>query len=431
MLIVEDEPALLQTLKRLYRQVFSALGFEDVTIVETSEPKEAKNLAKDAERNPYDFVSLDINLGVAEITGLDVLSAFKRFKSAWMIAVLTGVETETSADATLGKGIAGKIRKQLRCDAYTRFWPERLIVVEKPAPALSQEESAKLLRNRLEQVARLYLEIARQRYIFRPIEVQGLERIPAKKKGQKRQFFNTKTQHWQIRFNCGDIRTLPYRAGFKTIYKLLSLGPDESLTPEAALVIEPENEKSAAPPVVIESPGNNPFITFFETLKVPFNDLNPDEQERLVKITLGSKFREFAELRLLQDDNDLSAQESDRLEAITAELGVLVPVAEAFLEARKENSNSDSEQDDHQEVALRAALQQGQLHVGGAAYESNPGRRGFDSREGQNFRARKKRIVDYLRENGFADLAEHLEGYITSTGANWSYNPPTEIEWTL
>lgn len=430
MLIVEDDPVLLRRLKKLYREVLATLGYEDVTIVEATEPKEAKNLAKAAESNPYDLVSLDINLGSAEITGLDVLGAFKRFRSAWMIAVLTGVETDSSLDTTIGKGAAAKIRKQLRHDAYTRFWPERLIVVEKPPLSLSEDQSSKLLQNRVEQIARLYGEIGRQRYVFRPIEVEGLERVPGKK-GEKRQFVHTKSLHWQIRFNCGDIRTLPDRAGFKTIHKLLSLGPDESLTPEAALVIEPERENGIEGQTVNEASGNNPFAGYFESLGVRWNDLSTEEQERLVKVTLGSKFRDFAELRGFQDENDLSADEADRLDALTTELGVLVPVAEAFIERNKQAAESDSEQENIQEMSLRAALQQGQLHVGGGNYDTRPGRRGVDSPEGQTFRARKKRAFDYLRENGFADFAEHLEGYVQPAGVNWSYNPPIRIEWTL
>jgi hypothetical protein len=41
-----------------------------------------------------------------------------------------------------------------------------------------------------------------------------------------------------------------------------------------------------------------------------------------------------------------------------------------------------------------------------------------------------KRVKDYLRENGFADFAAHIEAYVQSTGANWSYNPSGGVEWT-
>src|ERR1035437_960841 len=95
-LIVEDDTELLPKLKALYRELFISRGFDSVTIEQACSADEAKQLAKDAAQNPYDFVSLDVNLGNTEVTGLHVLDAFKRFQSAWMVALLTGVETDST-----------------------------------------------------------------------------------------------------------------------------------------------------------------------------------------------------------------------------------------------------------------------------------------------------------------------------------------------
>src|ERR1035441_5483133 len=175
MLIVEDEKALLSVLKELYRAKFKAQGFDSITIEESTNVDEARKLAKEAATNPYDLVSLDVALGDTALTGLHVLETLKRFQSAWMVALLTGVETDKSVDVTMGKARGTNLRKQLRREAYSRFPAERLLVVEKPSSLMSPEAANALLSNRLEQIAAVYSEVGRLRYIFRPIRVVSLE----------------------------------------------------------------------------------------------------------------------------------------------------------------------------------------------------------------------------------------------------------------
>jgi len=181
LLVVEDDPILLPKLKQLYREVFAAKGYDSVAIEPADNGEEAMSLARAAEKHPYDFVSLDVALGSADMTGLDILGAFKRFQSAWMVAILTGVETDASLNGTVGREAAERLRRQLRRDAYARFWAERLIVVEKPSAKEPEQKRAELLSNRLRDIASVYVEVARQRYIFRPIEVQAIERIPERR----------------------------------------------------------------------------------------------------------------------------------------------------------------------------------------------------------------------------------------------------------
>src|SRR5438105_11940670 len=101
-LIVEDDPRLLYRLAEWYRAIFVERGYvpevEQATTVE-----QARQMAKAARARPFDLVSLDVNLGDSALTGLDVLDTLKRFQSAWMAVLLTGVETDATVDKTMGK----------------------------------------------------------------------------------------------------------------------------------------------------------------------------------------------------------------------------------------------------------------------------------------------------------------------------------------
>lgn len=445
LLIVEDDPVLLPWLKQQYREIFAGFGFETIAIEEAINADEARALAKGAEKKPYDLVSLDVNLGgkrtggAAPLTGLDVLLAFKRFKSAWMVALLTGVETDTTLNKTLGNEEAETIRKQLRREAYANFWPERLLVVEKPpARSFADDKRAanELLRNRLEQIALVYGEVSRQRYIFRPIEVKGLEQV-VRPKGSNapREFVSTVSTHWQIRFNCEDIRTLSHKTGFRTLHKLLSLDrtKGDSLTPEAALVIEPKHENEQAAKKsgkAAHEDRTNPFAEYFGDLGIDWGRLGEQEQERLVQVTLRDKFTHYIELRELEAEEDLSLDDEEDLEELKKQLGVLTEVAEGYYQKKIAASDS-ARSSEYDEMALRAAAASEGMAAGAGNYEKREGGRGVDSPAAAGFRARIKRVKKSLRENGFTDFADHLDAYLSSTGANWSYHPPSGIEWTL
>lgn len=421
-LIVEDDPALLPILKEAYRTVFERHGYEPV-IEKAITVEEARRLAKAAKGKAYDFVSLDVNLGDQNLTGLDVLDTLKRFRSAWMVALLTGVEADAKFDKTVGKEKGDEIRRGLRRDAYARFPAERLIVVEKPSTSMPESEAAELLANRIEQIALVFEEVGRLRYVFRPIEVTSLERV-AQPKGQKpkRKFIETTALHWQIRFDCGEIRTLPNLSGFKTLHYLLSRDRNVSVTPEEALAIEPKAEK----PSTNLGPGDDPVAAWFEAQGIAWSDLSEPEQEKLMRAALSLKFERYRELRGFQDESDLSPAEESELTRIIRELGPLADAAEtAYLRMRPEEGEPLGA-----DVMAPGALAQDDLHVGGGNYDKlGEGRRGKDSPAAQLFRARMKRVKDCLRENGFADMAQHLEDYVMSTGASWSYNPPEGIEW--
>jgi len=422
LLIVEDDPKLLARLEELYRVAFAAHGYEPA--IETAENvSDARRLAKSAREAPYDLVSLDVNLGDPSLTGLDVLDSLKRFRSAWMVALLTGVEMDTTLDRTMGMDKGEDLRKQLRRHAYARFPAERLLVVEKPAPAIPMGEANTLLANRLGQIALVYEEVGRLRYVFRPIDVTSLERVPQPKgRKAKRSFIETTALHWQIRFNCGEIRTLPNMAGFRTLHYLLSRERSQSVYPEEALANEPKTEKAGTAKF---SQAGDPVAAYFETQGIVWRDLPQEEQDKLIRAALSLKFERYRELRSFQDEEDLSSAEESELARIVRELGPLAEAAETAYQRLRPSDREPSVQDQS------ATLAQNDLHVGGANYDTlGENRRGKDSPAAALFRARMKRVKDCLRENGFADMAQHFEDYVMSTGANWSYNPPQGVEWT-
>ncbi|MEI8040598.1 MAG: response regulator [Verrucomicrobiota bacterium] len=422
-LIVEDDGEQLAMLAELYRTIFVKLGYQPA-LEQATTADEARRLAKAAKHHPYDFASLDVNLGDAVLSGLEVLETLKRFHSAWMVVLLTGVESDPTVDATMGKLKGERLRKELRRDAYARFPAERLLVVEKPSSKLPKHEARSLLRNRLEQIALVYEEVGRLRYVFRPIEVSSLERVP-QPKGQKgkRRFIDTTALHWQIRFDCGEIRTLPNMSGFKTLHYLLSREQDASVTPEEALAIEPKAEKIDALPKQDE----DPLAAYFEAQGITWKELSPPEQEKLIRAALSLKFNRYRELRGFEDDEDLSPAEESELNGMIRELGPLADAAETAYQRMKLTEHAPGTV----EEVPPGLLAQSDLHRAGGNYDKlGEDRKGKDSPAAQLFRARMKRVKDCLRENGFADFAQHIEAYVMSTGANWSYNPPERIAWT-
>ena len=424
LLIVEDDLELSARLAGLFLAAFAERGLR-LHLEQVGSVAEARRLAKSARETPYDLVSLDVNLGDAVLSGLDVLDTFRRFHSAWMVALLTGVETDPTLDQTLGIPRAEALRRQLRRDAYARFPAERLQVVEKPTRTMPPAEADQLLADRVGQIVLLFEEVSRLRYVFRPIEVEGLLRVPQAKGGQsERQFRITRAIHWQIRYNCGEIRTLPDLSGFKTLHYLLSRNRMDAVTPEEALAVEPKAEKPAVGSAEVE----DPVARYFEAQGIAWKGLSPEEQENLMRAALSLKLRRYCELRGFQEEGDLSVQEEGELQHLRLDLGALSDAAEtAYQRLRPREGDGRPESAFPEETLARSGL-----HVtGGGNYERlDPARRGNDSPAAQLFRARMKRVRDCLRENGFADFAGHLENYVMSTGASWSYHPPAGVEWT-
>lgn len=422
-LIVEDDPDISHRISNFLKSAFEQLE-RPLELSFANSVSQARKLAKTARTRPYDLVTLDVNLGDPVMTGLDVLETLHRFKSAWMVALLTGLESDDSLDSTIGSDQANILRQSLRPLAYRSFPAERLTIVEKPSTTLGPQDQAILLENRLRQIIVLFRQIERLRFIFRPIEVEKLERIRGPRSRQRREFIRKATTHWQIRFDCGEIRTLGNLAGFRTLHYLLSHGRERAISPEEALAVEPKQETALKSQLT-----EDPVAQFFETRGIRWHSLTETERNRLIRAALAAKFERFCELRQYEDDDDLAASEEAELIRIREELGPLENAAESAYErlfAKQPDQPPPSQPD-----PAASAYQDG-LSVGTPQSNNIEGSKGrSDSTAAQLFRARMKRVKDNLRENGFADFAQHLDDYVSSTGRSWSYHPPEAFEWTL
>lgn len=430
MLIIEDDPETLKKLKRLYHDIFIAAGYDSVGIEECDSAKEAKQSARENASNPYDLVSIDVVLGDRNMTGLDILGAFRRFKSAWMAVLLTGLETDAKTEETLGKEETGKLRRQLRRRAHERFPAERLLVVEKPSTNEPSHVQENVLANKLRDIAGVFQAVSRQRYVFRPIEVDALKHIQGKKDKETKQitqegtFEPYRSLYWQVRFDCGEMRTVRHQVGYKSLHKLLSLSRAESVTPEELRVIEPpEPAKKDRPQAAMKTDGDA-VAAFFTKQGIEWESLDETARNKLVSVALAFRFKRFVELRGFEDDEDITTEEKSELDQIESELGPLAPLAETAYQRLKPDS------DDIVDPAEVAHLS-GELHTERDVYERRQGGKRKDSKAAQGFRRRFDRVANHLRKEGFPEMASHIEAYIMSTGANWSYNPPGEIEWTV
>jgi hypothetical protein len=222
------------------------------------------------------------------------------------------------------------------------------------------------------------------------------------------------------------MRTLPHRAGYKLIHKLLSLDRSQSLTPEEARAIEPPEEKSNA-----SSKGEDTVAAFFKARGIDWDSLSEAERDKMIQAALTFRFRRYTALRTLQDEDELTEAETDELAAIRKDLGPLADVAEdGYQRLKPADAPEPISASGHPVNPAEEALARGDVRVGGDNYKQSPGARGYDSTAAMGFRGRKRMALKYLRENGFADMAEHLEDYIQPNRSNWSYNPPGDIEWT-
>lgn len=149
-LIVEDEPQWAQAIKSNFLEIFNDLKLP-CTIEAPSTIQKCRDAIRSAAENPYDLISLDINFrqDAAEdpIDGLKLLAIISDYKAAWLVSILTGVESDETVDDTYGEHRARLLQYELHSRASATFPPERLMVKEKPA--LSNKE---LLAKRLRQV---------------------------------------------------------------------------------------------------------------------------------------------------------------------------------------------------------------------------------------------------------------------------------------
>lgn len=213
----------------------------------------------------------------------------------------------------------------------------------------------------------------------------------------------------------------------------------ESLNPEAALFLEPKNEKPDQAGSGDAGEVEDPVRDYFVSKGVPWNEMSEEAQENLIRVALAHRFTRYVELRELEEEEDLSANEEEELAVIVSELGPLASIAEKQysrmsgandlpVEVPTDESEENAPEDSSVDIPKMA---QNDLHPQGGNYTSRQGGWGEDSPTAMAFRARMSRCRDCLRENGFAAFAAHLEAYLSSTSGAWSYHPPSGVEWTI
>lgn len=166
-LIVEDEPRWAQAIKNQLLEILNDLGLP-CTIEAPSSIRECKEKIRSASETPYDLISLDINFredaGEVRTDGLKLLEIIKKYSAAWLVSILTGVESDSTVEDTYGFIRTRELQDELRFRACTTFPPERLLVLEKP-----QSDDKEMLTRRLSQVCMILRQSRVGRNLFRHI----------------------------------------------------------------------------------------------------------------------------------------------------------------------------------------------------------------------------------------------------------------------
>ncbi len=460
-LIVEDEAPIAERLFSLYRELFTPPAAPPPQIDHTSSALKAIQWAKICESEPYDLVSLDISLDESGLTGLDVLEEFARHKSAWMVAVFTGIETDANADSKHTKQKAETLRTEFRSAVGARFPSDRVMILEKPSKSLPAAKRKELFQSRINQVVHNYRRISPSRYLFRRKTFRGQERAPSKgrtqkgKNNAKPEFVQVEGAEWEIRMGCENIRTIPDYAGMTMLQQYLSLYPGETLAATQILHAEPDKKRAKH-----VSDDENLFDSWLKKRGYKIKQLAKDQREQLKKTELQPLFNEYIELRKQQSSNNISRACQERWSIIEKELGDYQPLAaqryddlksEHLLRELKSLRGKEDNGTLTAKEAKRLESLQSELGIDNpdqSSDDSDLATTDFGSSEhvettvdptalkdqktghsksqlADLVRQRKKHVFEYLQKNGFQELVEHLKESII----DGAYKPKPARTW--
>ena len=356
-----------------------------------------------ARGEPYDLVSLDINLGHSgnegpQQDGLHLLGEIARTHTAWMVAILTGVEKDPSFKG----GRATVVQRNLRNLAMQTFPPERLVVIEKPSELTAITETALpaaladslVLGNRIKQVVSIFEHTSSYRNIFRRLILPNQFKGDAKEeedgdafdfdtdaeaddkpKRQKKEWRKGVVVHWQIRYDCGELITVPEKTGMDVIRVLLENEHKEFKYAE----LEAKVEGGAAPGAADGG----------AAVEVIFGGAGHEQVGIPEDADVETRRQYIAQIRMLKGKiEQLENESGDPRDLAKAKSDI-----KAFRDAVKK---------------LRQAP---------------------DTQEAQRIRAHKSRILASLREQGLVDFADHLENWIRSDRGSIAYWPPSDMNW--
>lgn len=440
-LIVEDNPVWADFLEKRYRfEAAEILGVDRnfVECVRAASFDAAREKILAARDEPYDLVSLDINLGnpggqEPQKDGLHLLGDIARIHAAWMVAILTGVEK----DATFTGSRATIVRRNLRNLAMQTFPPERLVVIEKPSELTSLEttalssalEESGVLGNRIKQVVSIFEHSTSYRNVFRKLVLPNEYKDGAKAddteaedaaddgdgagkpKRQKKVWKKGAVVHWQIRFDCGEMITIPERSGMEVIRVLLE-NPRKEFSYgalEAASLGETALSKEDLGAQARPSFGQDKLSQWEQIVgEAEDGDASvgndPDTTSAAREMVLSGYGTE-------QDGNYDDTEKQSRDAYIEALQGIEGKIEE--LQKTPGNGSLISHLKS-EAAALKKEIKN--LRHGGRTAEST------------RVAAHKSRVIASLREQGLVDLANHLDECIDPKGTV-TYWPPVDMNW--
>jgi CheY-like chemotaxis protein len=438
-LIVEDEPKWAQAIKTNFLEIFNDLKLP-CTIEVPNTIQKCKEAIRNAVERPYDLISLDINFrqdAVAKpIDGLTLLEIIKKYKAAWLVSILTGVESDKTVDDTYGEQRTRELQYELHSRASATFSPERLMVKEKPALS-----NTILLAKRLRQVC-LYLRqsrIGRNRFrrLEEPCQVAVHELIDKRliKKSSPEFLRAQKAMKFVKEFNkefpkgpstCPDSqRVADYEMELK--YDLLKKNGTKLEKAQWAEDIVTLRQISFGCGEVITLPDNPNFETIVWLLRHPNEEFAAHqiggEAAELGRETVGFQHEAPADVGLLDAENDEDEEDDDDEEdpfhmenegnrrdygnnrEIQDNLNVDVTERDSHAVYRRDIKRKEAQLDSanprqrsklEAEIAdLRKALGEVRKYaVGGRSHET--------------IKQHKSRAIADLREAGQLELADHL-----------------------
>ena len=466
-LIVEDEAKWATAIKSSLLEIFNDLRIP-CTIEVPDTIRECKNAIRSGGETPYDLISLDVHLrndGSGDpSSGIDLLRIVKTYNAAWMVSILTGVETDETVADTYGEERARLLQNELRNRAFMTFPPERLVIMEKP---LLEGDR---LAARLRQLCLILRQSLVSRNLFRHLDlnckvavhetsltdketgeaiwikkdseefkraykayqfIKDYEKAPSSDPDQQAKFKNEKKHdvlvksgrklkdaEWiddvislrQIRFGCGEVITLPDSPNFETI----------------AWLLRHPREEFAAHQIGGEAPEvGQEFVSF---------GLSAEEDETETDGSLDHEDDEGAERTADDGDDDEDNfnqrgsgrdHESDRQRGSHPEA-------------------DETEADSHRVYSI--ALHRKQAELAGASGSrrdrlgqeiedlnvalGNVRSRADGGRTHGSIRQHKSRAIADLKEAGQVELADHLENAIKIHKFKFSYHvEPGEYFW--
>jgi len=398
-LIVEDEPFWVETIKSVLMDELGANGYA-IAIDCVSTAEEARKKIRDSGVQPYDLVSLDMHLANPDGQsgdGLSVLGTIATHSAAWMVSILTGVERDRTVRDSLGDEMAHKLQAELRSSVFKKTFPrDRLLIQEKPDP-----EEKELIETRLKDVCSILKHSLAGQNVFQRIELpcevpkhkltdgtwvskdskeckqakKDKQLVMAGKVAQEAEWHPDTVTFRQIRFGCGSLITLEELTDYKVIETALAKPGETVLATEIGGEFEAFTYSNS------ELAENQD--TDYESSLVSGSGQQWDDTDA---VTRREYVRQLAKLRSQMKSMDPSDRRYQKLVEDIESLRVFV-----------------------------SPLRRGPV---AKVHEGTP-----------DFGQAKSRVIANLKKSGQLELARHLERFLIRKGQSLCYDPDVTVVW--